>query len=184
MGIYTLTLNATSASNIAGGGIAWTTPKNGAVEDGTYTTATLLAFEKTDYLNGITGAASFSGFRPIITGVAAQFLGSATTGDIGQVTEIQLTHNGVGVGTAQVIDKPIGTVEAWDEKGSIFGSDGELWGETSTSMYSLLTGSKFLGFRFWIEEIGGVGDSFQVDAMRIVIYYDKPKRHSLLGCGL
>lgn len=186
MGAHTATKNATSSANIAsgGGGGVWTNSAFAAVEDGNNATIALGATVYSDYLRATCGALTYlepSG-RVTITGVACEVLGFADTDNATQIT-YAILWNGLGTaGSSVAASKPIPLSATWGDSGLTIGGDGEMWGLSAADLKTTL-GAKFFGFQFYAEEILGVGANVEIDAMRVTVYYDLPRRHNLLGCG-
>ncbi len=186
MGAHSTTKNATSSINVASGGLggAWTNPANAAVENGSYATITIAVTQYSDYLRGICGAMTYIGpsATATITGVECQVLGFADFEDTVQITEAKLWNGLSNPGSAVAAPKPIPITEEWGHSGTSIGSDGEMWGLSAANLKTAV-GAKFFGFQFYVENIIGPDTEISIDAMRVIIYYDLPRRLNLLGCG-
>lgn len=188
MGAYSYTVNTSSGTamtNVAGGGIAWSSVNDGRIQDGLNASVALGISDISDYIDSqkYTGFPTLSGIA-VITGVMVEAYMYADIADVAQATECYLTEATVQQTGPEDAGKPIPDAPDWGAKGCYWGGDGVMWGLTSAQMKTLLA-SKFFGTQFWVQETSGsFSPTVYVDDTRVTVYYDIPRRQlCALGAG-
>lgn len=174
------------ASNVAGGGIAWTDPQYADDEDSTSAYIIFPGAGTSDWClcYGLGATATRLSVHETVTGLGCFVNGKTDIADTCRITSCQLTTSALGTphATASVLDHSKPFVDSF--KYYEVGGDGEMWGLTDAQMKTYV-GAKFKGFRFEVSEETGGGDTIYIDGMYMVLYFDRrPSIRCAVGAGL
>lgn len=175
----------TIVGTLANGGEKWIDEVNTVLEDSTYGYCKVSGTysEYLDY-RGMSGYGTVWPSNTVITGAELWALGYSEGGPNNhECYSVYLAINGVQEGSdigPTGLYLPELDQLAWTP---IAGGNGEMWG-LSSDQIKAYTNEKKMGHLIDFSDRGGAGGSIFIDDMRLVIYYDVFKTHSLLGCGL
>lgn len=174
----------TTCVDAADGGEKWTDDVQGTIEDSLFASCKLSGTNSghLDYRQ-MAGYGTPWPSNTVITGVAVEILGySDGAPDNHEIYSIFLAIDGVQEGDdigPTGVYLPFSSPD-WS---AVVGGDSIMWGLTSAQIKAY-TNNKKMGLLVNFNDTGAAGGTVYIDDVRVVIYYDVFKTHSLLGAGL